>query len=288
MSCSRIYLHSKSEIFITPKEFNYDYKSLFIPIKPGIKLPAWHLYKGNNSKKLVVQFHGNSENRSSQFFQLSWVVNQGFDFITFDYRGFGELINYEENLIEDGVAVLNWLGTLNYDEIILVGQSLGGMVLTNALSLSKINYTKFHIVLDCSFSEFRSILKFKSKEKFNLEELKSVSIIHGELDKVISYKYSNDLYQKIINKNKELIILKEAKHLESFLTDNHKMRNWFTQKFGGTYASTISKYENCNLNLCCDEYAKKYKDLGSKKLSQMFYRAKIKDYDKINKQCFDF
>ena len=104
----------------------------------GTKLAGWYFKarKGTHHGA-ILQFHGNAQNMTSHFASVFWLIDEGYDVFTFDYRGYGisEGKPSQEGVNRDAVAAIHYLmqrETPAARDIVLYGQSLGGAVLLRA------------------------------------------------------------------------------------------------------------------------------------------------------------
>lgn len=315
--CSSLFHNSTKTIYVTPDQFGLSWEEIHIPNSDRSYLKGWKI-KGRSPDTLVVQFHGNSENRSSHFYSLAWLAEHNIDLLTFDYGGFGDSPGcHFHQCLDDIKAVLDYLKStesLKYKKVILFGQSLGGNYLLQTLHESK-TYQFEGLVLDSSFDGFWNLMRAKigldaSSKKLVLP-FKKVLIIHGEKDPVIPYTLGVNLSHKI--EGSEFWSLPEGKHLDAFLGHDQIYRERFVQFLGQNYlvedrpALTLSEYQSlkamfpqipcpglttfkshplhCQKTCSCDWLANYFKKLGSKKLAQMMYRQKDRDYDQRENEC---
>jgi fermentation-respiration switch protein FrsA (DUF1100 family) len=86
-----------------------------------------------------VQFHGNAGNITSHYSSLEWVTARGYDFFTFDYRGYGRSgsVPSRVGVQADARAALDYAlaraKPRAEPDLVLYGQSLGGAVLLRML-----------------------------------------------------------------------------------------------------------------------------------------------------------
>ena len=135
------------------------------------QLHAWYFHSPN-PKALVVFFHGNAENLTSHFVSLSFLPPLGYDYIIFDYRGFGKSSVPKsglgpESTVQDGVAILRWADHLRQTStstqneplpLVVFGQSLGGAVLIRALQEWEESANRVALaVFDSTFSSYQSV-----------------------------------------------------------------------------------------------------------------------------------
>ena len=159
------------------------------PIPKDIRIPmgnensflhAWHFSAQTKSKGLVIHFHGNGQNLTTHFLFFKWLADHGYDYLIFDYRGYGESSDKEATqakTVEDGQAVFKYA----YDnfpglKVIAIGQSLGSNVLVR--TLQELNekelsmYLPKLVVLDSSFLSYQQAARSVLSQRWFLYLLK--------------------------------------------------------------------------------------------------------------------
>lgn len=194
-------LSACTSVFFQPNHVRYPYLELDrlsaqttdLYSRDGTKLAAWILkstdarknhpeivrvadLKPTETRGVALQFHGNAENMSSHYrFQL-WLLFEGWDVLTFDYRGYGDSKGTYKDLggvRDDGVAALMWANAYAQERnlpLVVFGQSLGASILLSALEkierestpplrppLSQLDL----LVIDSAFYSYRSIAREK-------------------------------------------------------------------------------------------------------------------------------
>src|SRR4051794_28452662 len=71
-----------------PEDFGYRPDRVSFASEDGTRLSGWY-FKAKDPKGVIVFFHGNGENISTHFAALVWVLDHGYEFFIFDYRGYG-------------------------------------------------------------------------------------------------------------------------------------------------------------------------------------------------------
>lgn len=174
-----------TSLFFQPTHTRYPYLELdrlaattkTIVSKDGTSLKAWVFDSTANMKQyrkpqvipkkgVALQFHGNAENMTSHYRFMIWLLFEGWDVITFDYRGYGDSEGSPSRLNgvkEDGVAALQFAEAHAAEigkPLVVFGQSLGGNIAIAALSEYQPPSLSL-LILDSSFYSFRSIAKEK-------------------------------------------------------------------------------------------------------------------------------
>jgi fermentation-respiration switch protein FrsA (DUF1100 family) len=81
----------------------------------------------------VLHLHGNAGNISGHFVHVAWLPAEGWNVLTFDYRGYGQSQGRitRRGSIEDAHAALDYLlhrDDVDRNKIVAFGQSLGGAI----------------------------------------------------------------------------------------------------------------------------------------------------------------
>lgn len=157
-------------MYFSPKEMvNAEPDNYEIAINDKVSLHAWRFKsKQPTAKAVVVQFHGNGENMTSHYVSTVWLINQGYDLFTFDYRGYGKSDGdpSQEGVYLDGLAALSKAWQLHQEQVtagksktqfIVYGQSLGGAVAIRALADFKERENVTLAIVDSSFASYRGV-----------------------------------------------------------------------------------------------------------------------------------
>jgi len=185
---------------------------------------------------------------SNRFTKWLWIVDAGYELFIFDYRSYGES-DAEPDMYgfrDDVNSAIEYAHDLEKKlDITLVGQSMGGTFVIDALVAKKYDYVTL-VVSDSTFSSFASTLNsFMLKTiiliplswlpyTFSPDDLDSIRNIQrlqtpilfvtGDSDWIVNYKNSLELYKKA-KVEKNLWIVKDAGHVESF--ENYELRKEF-------------------------------------------------------------
>ena len=255
ISCSNFYYHPTKKIYITPDKLGRDFVDFSFKNKEGLNIASWKiLSNGKNRKNLIVQFHGNAENMSSHMRSLIWLTKHNFDLITYDYRGYGESDGVPSPLAirEDSILFLNKVYEEfkkdKYEKLILIGQSLGGAVLMDALSFFEKRHEVDLLVLDSTFASYKSVgmrvlqkswitylfsplsYVIASNETAPIKRMEFLKmpklVIHADGDPVVDFSEGKDLYESLTSP-KEFWKIKSKSHIRVFFLDNKKFREKF-------------------------------------------------------------
>jgi uncharacterized protein len=163
-ACSSLLYFPTHELHYPPNRFSLSPEEVHLQSADGTKLFAW-LFRhtapeGTKPKALLVFYHGNGENLSSHYVSLIWILKQGYDFLIFDYRGYGRSEGEPDpqGTVQDGEAALRW-ARAHYPQtpIVIYGQSLGGNIaLRNAIDL-KDEIGLRAVAADSTFASYQEV-----------------------------------------------------------------------------------------------------------------------------------
>lgn len=254
LGCSGLLYHPTHEKHYDPAVFG---------LKPEETLlegrHAW-LFRSSRrpAKALVVFFHGNAENLTSHFASLSFLPREGFDYVIFDYRGYGltEGKPSPESTLQDGLTVLKW--SLNQKvPLVLFGQSLGGAVLMRSLqeidpTLSPEERALIKLVaLDSTFRSYKQagrsalqgswltwpfqwlpflLLSDGSAPSLPWPEHYRWLVLHGSEDRTIQPRLGAELYDSL-PAPKQWLLVPGAGHIQSLRMQMPGGRYPYREKF---------------------------------------------------------
>jgi fermentation-respiration switch protein FrsA (DUF1100 family) len=230
-----------------PHAFGIEFNEFFVPSFDGTRLLAWELKsKSKKPENLVLMFHGNAQNLSAHFYNLSWLTEKNTDVLLFDYRGYGLSQGSPDpkGVMEDGLKFLqiayDKFKSGGYKKFIIYTQSLGGSVAMRALQEVDWRSEISLLVLDSTFRSARDVASFKTKGLFgflvssdftadpNLVHLTMpVLVIHSKFDPVINIKFGEMLYNSIPSTKKDFWKLEGAGHGDVFFAEKGKYRDDF-------------------------------------------------------------
>ena len=163
--CNSLYYFPQKELIYHPTDVKLQYSEEVIETTDHQQLHAWKIPATTDPKNIVVlQFHGNAENRSTHFVSAAWLAFHGVDVVTFDYRGYdgssGE--PSRQGLVIDGLAMIDWLES-HYPKHkrFVLAQSLGGAVAIAALAKPGEQEKISGLVLESTFHSYRGLARMK-------------------------------------------------------------------------------------------------------------------------------
>lgn len=204
-------------------QFNGDYEELEFNVDENISLNGL-FFKTDSSKGLVIFYHGNAAGILHMAEIHSFYNDQGYDFLIYDYRGFGKSegrYKNEEQMVSDAKIVYNYIKP-DYDEkdIVLIGYSLG----TGVAARIAAEYSPGTLILVAPYYSLNSLAlrkfpfiprflfkyPFKTNEQLPLVKAR-ILIFHGKDDMVIPSSNSEKLY-KMFPKRIEMTLIENCDH----------------------------------------------------------------------------
>jgi alpha-beta hydrolase superfamily lysophospholipase len=219
-----IILDSKGALPALP----YSIENIFFPNTKGDTLNAWLFRPTENYNGQTIYFlHGNAGHLVYQYTFVTPFVKAGYQVFIQDYSGFGFSggKSTRKNVYQDGQDALDYLlgrSDVNYDKLLIYGQSLGGHL---ACVIANDNQDKIDgLVIEGAFSSHKDIAansvpvlgRIFAREMYSAEKSlpnfhKPLLIIHSTEDTRIPYSHGERLYE-VANEPKELYTIKE-KHI---------------------------------------------------------------------------
>jgi alpha-beta hydrolase superfamily lysophospholipase len=125
-----------------------------IDVEAGVRLHGWYFPATVPARALVVACHGGGGNITGYFPKIAWMLPEGIDVLTFDYRGFGRSTGTPDRagVVADGLAATRFgleMARRQNLPVVLLGNSGGGMV---AVAAAAREPGVAAVVLDCTYS----------------------------------------------------------------------------------------------------------------------------------------
>ena len=182
-ACTSVFFQPTQRRFPLLENDRLSAETVALTSSDGTKLSAWRLssidarrahpeivrvedLRPDETRGVALQFHGNAENMSSHYQFMLWLLYEGWDVLTFDYRGYGQSDGDPSNLsgvLGDGVAAISWADRTAKEKnlpLVVFGQSLGASIAMSALEEHRPTTLKL-LVIDSAFYSFTSIAQEK-------------------------------------------------------------------------------------------------------------------------------
>lgn len=134
--CNAVLFHPDNHIYATPSDFNLTHQEAAFMSGDGTRLSGWWLAPPGHARGTVLVAHGNAQNITAHFAGFDWLVRAGYEVFIFDYRGFGRSAGEAdlEGAVQDTQAAIAYVLEKRQGRIVVIGQSIGGALLFNALA----------------------------------------------------------------------------------------------------------------------------------------------------------
>lgn len=231
--CGYMFFFQESFIFhpdVLAKNVVIDYglneAELSIETEDGEKLSGILCKSSIETKKLVFFLHGNAGNLTDQAQAAKFYTEMGYDFFTFDYRGFGKSsgkIKSEEQFYEDIERMYYEMTTVyKPDSIVIVGYSVGTAPAAMIANRAKPSPSKLLLIapylsmIDMTNRRYPYIPSFLLEYKFETDKFVErqsmpILIIHGDKDEVLPVDGSRKL-SKLLKENSRYYEIKGQGH----------------------------------------------------------------------------
>ncbi|KGJ96689.1 alpha/beta hydrolase [Thalassotalea sp. ND16A] len=223
--CQSLFFWPSKDLVDSPGHFNFEREIVLFNSMDGIQLHGWYLTAKQTSqipvpKGTVYFLHGNAQNLSYHISSLYWLTDHGWNVFIIDYRGYGRSQGEPDfkSVIDDATAGYYWLKNNkdSQDNIIVLGQSLGGAIAVGMLGLHQ-DIDVNGLIIDSTFTSHRKVFRellgkswllwtFQyplsmglpddyAPEKF-IAKLSNIPtlLVHSEADRVIDKQHSVDLF----------------------------------------------------------------------------------------------
>ena len=230
----------------------HEFEDVWLHTDDGATLHGWFFPTEGEAKGTFVQFHGNAGNVSWHYKALEWVVEHDYQFLTFDYRGYGRSSGYPypEALRQDALAAIRYVQALpttsRERDLVLYGQSLGGAVLLDAFGqLSDRDRVRL-VVVEGTFHSYQEVAASAlwrrpvlfpftgfayatiSDDLAPAPAIASVSptpllVIHGAEDDIVPPIFGRTIYD-LARPPRALWLVRGGHHIDTMRRDEYKAR----------------------------------------------------------------
>lgn len=137
--CSGLVYHPDDVVYGKPGAHGVGAEEVWFPSGDGTRLHGWFFKPARKPRGTVIQLHGNAANVTAHAGLVAWLTIEGFQVLSFDYRGYGrsEGSPTREGVQQDALAALAYVrarGDVDPERLLVYGQSLGGAVAVAALA----------------------------------------------------------------------------------------------------------------------------------------------------------
>ncbi len=242
MEDEMIYFPEK-EYYGEPQMMGLPYEDVWLRTEDGVKLHAWWIGEPQHQKS-VLFLHGNAGNISHRLHRIQSLGKVELRFFLLDYRGYGQSEGKpsERGLYKDAAAAYRYLreqAKLNAEDILLFGESIGGAVAIDLASKQPVG----GVVVENTFTSLRDMARIfyswipsvvVSRGFESIEKLKRVRVpvlfVQATKDEIVPPEMATQLH-KAANKPKELYLIENARHNDTYLVGGAAYRNKLLEFF---------------------------------------------------------
>jgi fermentation-respiration switch protein FrsA (DUF1100 family) len=256
--CTHLFYQPTDLMYVRdPKQLDSLREEVSFKSSDGTQLAGWFFKaRAGKHKGAVVQFHGNAENMTSHFASLYWLMDEGYDFFTFDYRGYGisDGKPSQEGVNRDALAAIQYIlkrepaSADGKPDIVLYGQSLGSAILLRAYDdVGPQDRARVKaLVVESGFYNYKAIASdvlsrtwityilqplgyvLVSNEYSPEESIARVSptpilVIHGDQDRVVPMRFGKKIYD-LAKEPKQFMLISGGAHINSMFVNKGEYR----------------------------------------------------------------
>ena len=222
--CEKYFFYPQKILYYMPETCKYDPENILVETDKGKLLHGWYFKtKVKNPKGTILFLHGNANNISTESVAMMWLVDKGYNVLTFDYRGYGISQGKPDikGVLQDGLEYTEAVfkdNKVDKRNMVLYGQSLGGAVAAHIARYSPYADKFKVLVLESTFTSWRSIAKevaasnfftyiwqypvswsipkeYSTIDNIKYSKIKNTIIIHSEADNLVKFDNGDAIYQ---------------------------------------------------------------------------------------------
>lgn len=251
--CEKYFFYPQKILYYMPETCKYDPENILVETDKGKLLHGWYFTtKVKNPKGTILFLHGNSNNISTESVAMMWLVDKGYNVLTFDYRGYGISQGKPDikGVLQDGLEYTEAVfkdNKVDKRNMVLYGQSLGGAVAAHIARYSPYADKFKVLVLESTFTSWRSIAKevaasnfftyiwqypvswsipkeYSTIDNIKYSKIKNTIIIHSEADNLVKFDNGDAIYQMA---HEPKIFLKDNISNHAQIMSNPRVRKEF-------------------------------------------------------------
>jgi pimeloyl-ACP methyl ester carboxylesterase len=158
-ACSSLLYYPTRVRYVDPDKLKFRPEEIHFAGADEVDTVGWYFKAGAKPAPVTfLFFHGNGQNLSAHFASLYWLLEHGYDFLIFDYPGYGisEGQPTPANTVDTGRRALNWLRQkVPHSKFAIFGQSLGGAVALQTVIEETNRNDLCLVVVESTFPSYR-------------------------------------------------------------------------------------------------------------------------------------
>ena len=246
--CSSLFYFPMREKAYDPAEFNLKYEDISFESGKEAIHGWWFPAETKKAKGTFIFFHGNAENLSTHFLNLRWLPQKGYNFLIFDYPGYGRSTGNptRQSTVDAGKSAIRWVWLHKDKNPIIYGQSLGGIIAMRSFETTREEGSIKALILDSTFINYHKIAQKKLRYSWltwifqplvcvlvsNAEAPDKISqyspvpvlVMHGQKDQVVEPEFGDELFNKL-SEPKEFWSIPDSDHGQNLFIENGKYQD---------------------------------------------------------------
>ncbi len=160
--CTQVFFQPHHQLVNTPTQFGIAFQNEYLTAADGTELNAWFMPAVGAPRGTILFLHGNAENISTHFRSVAWLPAAGYNVLALDYRGYGAsagvptLAGVQQDI---DAAMRHLLVQHNAQQVVIMGQSLGGALAIFYSAHSRYREQIRALVSDSAFSDYRTVAR---------------------------------------------------------------------------------------------------------------------------------
>ncbi|HCD53510.1 MAG TPA: hypothetical protein DEQ34_13765 [Balneolaceae bacterium] len=209
--------------------YSFDYEERWFDVEDGARIHAIHAKTPDSLRGVVLFIHGNAGSNETRSERFLLFLNQGYDVVYPDYRGFGKStgeVQNEEDLIGDMRDVYDVIkGEYGEPNVFIVGYSLGSGVAAQVAvdndPKGLMLWTPYYSMVDMKDVRYPYlpdlILKYPLRTDKALPKIEEpITIFYAEDDEVLPYLQAKRL-NELLKPDDNYYVLEGQGHDNVFL-----------------------------------------------------------------------
>lgn len=240
-ACTGFLFQPLKPLVYSPNAVHLKYNDIYAVDEQGLRLHGWELHAKSKHVGSLIFFHGNGENISTQFANVYWLANHGYDVYLFDYRGYGksEGVPDLDGIISDYDVMLNAVlqKISKHEKLIVMGHSFGASLSIYGVAHSRYRNRIAALISVSAFADYHEITQEVLSRSWltwvlqwplsytidnSYRPLDSVALIspipllimHSEQDEIVPLHHAKELYAKA--KSPRTLIVMKGDHNHAF------------------------------------------------------------------------
>jgi len=215
--------------------YDFDFEERFFETTDNAQIHAIHAKVEDSAKGLVIYFHGNAGNNDTSPAKFSLFMNEGYDVLYPDYRGFGKStgkLKNEEDLVGDMMILYNEM-TKEYEEstIFLLGYSMGSGIAAQVAAANDpkglMLWTPYYSMVDMKNAAYpflpSFLVRYPLRTDLALQKIEEpITVFYAENDQVLPVERAIKLNQ-FLDGNDQHYMLEGQRHNGLFF--NNEVRS---------------------------------------------------------------